>query len=311
MSSKKNPIVFVTKNFDKKLEGKSDIVLSPEFYWAKRVTLNVRFSYEVKKMAPSIFDGVLPGDNFEYKVFKLATHEFVVVAYNIGNIITELKALGIDISLVDKIYTAQSEFIGSEIALKVDEVHAIASNEDIVVYLPLKFLDEAPQLNIVDILQEKKLTSDYIYSKSLQNISINNKDSNLILWLFALVLLILFVNVLKIEKYRNRIQKQKETMIKKYDLPKTNFELKSIQGELSKVEEQQSKLKNAMRHISKFKFSKQEFLNSMQYAKSELKLSVKLSSKKREAEFKSYLSKELKIISTTKSNAIYFLVVKL
>jgi len=311
MSSKKNPIFFVTKNFDKKLEGKSDIVLSPEFYWAKRVTLNVRFAYQVKKMAPSIFDGILPGDDFEYKVFKLRPHEFIVVAYDIDNIIMELKALGIDISLIDKIYTAQSEFIGKEISLKADEVHGITSNEEIIIYLPLKFLDQSPKLNVVDILQDKKLTSDYIYSKNLKKININDKESNLILWLLVLVVLILFVNVLKIEKYRNLIQKQKKSLIKKYDLPKTNFELKSIQGELSKVEKQQSRLKKVMSYISKFKFSKQEFLNSMHYAKSELKFSVKLSSKKREVEFKNYLTKEFNVISVTKSKAFYTVVVRL
>ncbi|MBV5278178.1 MAG: hypothetical protein J0647_03945, partial [Campylobacteraceae bacterium] len=129
---------FITKNFKNTLEEKTDVILSPEFYWTKRLTLNINFSYEIKKMAPSIFDGFLPSGKFDYKVFKLAPHEFIIIAYDLETIKNELSSLGIDLLLVDKIYALQSEFLNDEISLKVDHEFGVASHNDIIVYTPLK-----------------------------------------------------------------------------------------------------------------------------------------------------------------------------
>jgi len=71
---------FITKNFGKKIDAKSDIILSPEFYWVKKVSLNVKFTNEVKKMAPSIFEGILPNGEFEYRVFRVSDNSYVLVA---------------------------------------------------------------------------------------------------------------------------------------------------------------------------------------------------------------------------------------
>ena len=299
-SSKKKDLYFITKNFDKKIDSRCDIVLSPQFYWTKRVKLNTNFSYEVKKMAPSIFDGILPKGDFDYRVFKTAIKEFIVIAYDIKHILQELKLLGIDISLIDKIYTIQSEFLDKNISLKSDETHGIVSVDGIIVHLPLRLLEEMPKNSIEEVLKEG-LSSSYIYSKNLKEIGIDKKESNLILSLLILSALVLFVHILNIEKNRNLIAKQKEKMIKKYNLPKTSFEIKSMKAEFSKIDKEQNRLREALSYIGNFTLLNKEFFNSLEYEKSHLKLSIRLNNKNRERVFKDFISKKFKITKTDKN----------
>lgn len=105
-------------------------MLSPKFYWAKRVELDVRFVYEVKKMAVSIFDGVLPSGDFEYMVFKLGKGDFLLVAYSMSWIKSELEKLGIDMVFVDKIYLLESLLAGKDVSLRVDDDFGIVSEQE-------------------------------------------------------------------------------------------------------------------------------------------------------------------------------------
>ena len=310
-NSEKKPIYFVTKEFKEKLFEKSDLVLSPEFYWAKKTTLNLRYTYEASKMATSVFDGILPAGTFKFKVFKLDKNEFIFIAYDIQNIIKELEIMGIDMHLVEKIYTAQSEFMDKDIALRINGKYAIASSKGVITYVPLKFLNSSIEMNVDDVLEEKKLTSNYIYSKSFQNININSKESNLILWLLTILVSMLFLNVLQTQKERNFLVEQKNSLVEKYNLPKTTFQIKSLQDELSRIDLQQNKLKEAIIYLGKFGLSEKEFFSSLLYKKTNLKFSVKLDSTEKEQKFKKYITKKYKILKTGRFKRDYMVEVQL
>ncbi len=310
-SDRKKPVYFVTKNFNKHIDEKCDIVLSPEFYWVKKVTLNLKFSFEVKKMAPSIFDGVLPNGQFEYKVYKLSPIEYIIIAYDIQKILRDLERLDIDTSLVDKIYTAQNEFLENDITLRVDENFGIVSEDGVILFMPEKFLDTLLQVSVHDILKDKKLSSDYIYSRNFQRVHVSHKDSSLLLWLLVILVLLLCVNILKIQKDRGYISRQKESLIKSYGLPKTSFEIKSMESELSKIEIAQNRLKYAIVYLDKFQLKNGELFDSLKYRKNGIKLSIKLKDRKREDEFKKYISKNFKILKSYRENGHYTVEVKL
>ncbi len=310
-NKEKKPIYLVTKNFKEKLFEKSDLVLSPEFYWAKKTTLNLRYAYEASKMAASIFDGILPAGAFKFKVFKLDKNEFIFIAYDIQNIIKELELIGVDMHLVEKIYTAQSEFMDKDVALRINGTYAIASSEGVITYVPSKFLNSSLDMNVDDVLEEKKLSTNYIYSKSFQNIKINSKESNLILWLLVILVSMLFLNVLKLQRDRSFLVKQKNTLVKKYNLPKTTFQIKSMQDELSRIDLQQSNLKMVIVYLGKFKLSKDGFFSSLSYKKEHLKFSVKLDSTEKEQKFKKYIAKKYKILRTGRLKRDYMIEVSL
>ena len=310
-NKERKPIYFVTKDFKEKLFEKSNLVLSPEFYWAKKASLNLRYTYEASKMATSVFDGILPAGTFKFKIFKLDKNEFIFIAYDTQSIIKELESMGIDMHLVEKIYTAQSEFMDKDVALRINYTYAIASSEGVITYVPLKFLNPSIQISVDDVLEEKKLSTNYIYSKNFQNININAKESNLILWLLAILVSMLFLNVLQTQRERNFLVEEKNGLVEKYNLPKTTFQIKSLQDELSRIDLQQDKLKVAIIYLGKFELSKKEFFSSLSYKKKNLKFSVKLDSIEKEQKFKKYITKKYKILKTSRFKRDYMIEVQL
>jgi len=276
---------FITKNFDKKITKKSNLILSPEFYWVKRVSLNVNFVYEVKKMAPSLFDGMLPNGEFKFLVFKVEKNSFIVIAYDIDSIKKTLITLGIDIDLVEKVYLAQSEFVGSNLALRVSDTCGIVMLDGVVVYTCLDFIDT--NISVDDAIKEKKLTNNYIYSYGQQKINIEPKHLTLLLWILFFLNLIFVLDIVKLNSNNNQLLLQKENFIQENSLPQTSFQLKSIQDELKLVDKTQIDLREDIHYLSKFKLEKKEYFKSIIFSNNTLKYKLETSKKEK---FQRYLS---------------------
>lgn len=289
-NTNKKPIYFVTKNFNVNLHEKSDIVLSPEFYWAKRVSLNVKFKHEVKKMAASIFSDLLPKGDFEYKVLKLGPKNYIIIAYDLEFIQKELVRLGVDMLYIDKIYTAQSELLHDENDLKVDDDYGLVSKDKIIAYLPLQYLNAHNDVH--SFIEGKKLSYDYIYSHKLQKNSINPKQINLIALILVFCVSIITLDYIKLEQEKSFFQEQKDHFITSNNFPRTKLQIKSMQDELALVDAMQHDIRESILYINKFKLNKSEYFSMMKLEKNKMTYKIQLDDKKRESLLKSYVSKK-------------------
>ena len=52
------------------LEAPVNVILSPSMYWVKRVTLPVKYLYEVKSLIPSLFEENLPEGKYSYSAYR-------------------------------------------------------------------------------------------------------------------------------------------------------------------------------------------------------------------------------------------------
>ena len=307
LTKQNKPTFFVTKNFSEKLEVKSDILLSPEFYWIKTKTLNLRYTHEAKKMAPAVFHGFLPKGEYEYKVFKKEKNYYIFVAYDISWIKNELNNLDIDMSLIDRIYLLQSEFI--ELEARVNDNYSLITLDGMIVYIPSKLLETQPSLHVKDLIEKKKLSSGYIYrSKSVQKAtSYFTQVLSLLIFLNAFVLL----NAIKAYVDKSDLEKRKEEFIRHYNLPQTTFQIDSIKGELSVIENKQNTFKEALFYLNSFNLLSGEVFESFEFKADSITFILTLRDKKREELFKSYVKKRLKIISVKDENKTIFIEVKL
>ncbi len=46
------------------VKDRINIILTPSYYWVKRAVLEVPFTFQALKYAPSIFEGILPEGHF-------------------------------------------------------------------------------------------------------------------------------------------------------------------------------------------------------------------------------------------------------
>ena len=240
-------------------------------------------------MAQSIFDGIIPEGRYEYKVFKISKNEYILIAFDIKKILEQLKDLNIDIKFIDRIYTAQSEFLKDEISFRIDEQFGLVSVEGVLVKIPVKFL--TTDVSVDKILLDKKLSNHYIYSGSLQKTNLKQKDFKLLLFLFLLINIFLISSVITVKRDIYDIKSKKENFIKKNSLPATTFQIKSMEEELKTIDNIQFAVREGINYLAQFKLLKDEYFVILRYEGKKLLYKIKFRDRKRQKEFENYLLK--------------------
>jgi len=135
-----------------------NIMLTPQFYTLKKEVLPIKYAYQAKKIAPSLFDGLLEnGNNYEYIVFK-EDEQWVFIAYDIDKIVKFLASKGIDSSKVGKIFFTQQVVDKFSAPLALGEKEALVVLDKSVVVVPLSALDaeELPSLKFDNTFTPQK-----------------------------------------------------------------------------------------------------------------------------------------------------------
>ena len=83
-----------------------NIMLTPQLYTLKRESLPVKYAYQAKRIAPSLFEGLLEEPS-HYKYFVSKEKEsWLFIAYDLEAIQTFLDEKGIALAFVSKMYFA-------------------------------------------------------------------------------------------------------------------------------------------------------------------------------------------------------------
>lgn len=288
-------LIFVDENriYKKNDIDRCDLILSPFFYWSKTEELPIKSEKQALKLAPSIFDGILPDGEYKYRVFKTKENLFLFIAYDFNLIKESLENLNIDLEFVDFFYFSQSEFFDMEKAIKLDEIDSIVKIDEIVQKIPTKYIKESD--NIQNILEIVKLSKNRISSFELKDSFIDNKTLYSIITILTLTLIAfsieLFIYKQEIKKYLTK----QENLYSKYNLPSTSFELKSIKSKFLSIDKKQTSLREKIAYIDKMPLLANEHLIEFNLKSNKLELSIKLSRANRAETIKNYLIKKLKI----------------
>ncbi len=120
-----------------------EIMLTPQFYTLKKETLPVRYAYQAKKIAPSLFEGLLEASRaHEYFVYK-EEDSWVFIAYDPSEIIDFLEERGVAPEKVSKIYFAQQALRHfAEAPVQLGEKEALTVIDNMVVVVPQNALKD-------------------------------------------------------------------------------------------------------------------------------------------------------------------------
>ncbi len=127
-----------------------NLLLTPHFYTLKKEAIPVRFAYQAKKIAPSLFDGYV--DNLhecKYHVYKDG-EEWLFIAYNPSQIVQFLTTHKIPIAKVNKLFFAQelSSHFAIPVPLQNDEV--LMDVDGIITIFPKFLLGSSELLGKID-----------------------------------------------------------------------------------------------------------------------------------------------------------------
>ena len=119
-----------------------NVMLTPQFYTLKKEALPVKYLYQAKRVAHSLFDGLLEeGRNYNYFVFKEGK-EWVFIAYDLAKITDFLVSKGINPQQVSKLFFAQQILSSFSKPLSLGEREALVVINDIVVVVPKIALED-------------------------------------------------------------------------------------------------------------------------------------------------------------------------
>lgn len=127
-----------------------NLLLTPQFYTLKKEILPIKYLYQAKKIAPSLFEGLLDR-SVSYDFFVLKEGDaWVFIAYSIKKITDFLGEKGIAPEKIAKLYFAQQvlDMLQNPIPLGGKEILAVIDETAVVV--PMAALDEIPQLGAFD-----------------------------------------------------------------------------------------------------------------------------------------------------------------
>ncbi len=145
-----------------------EIILTPQFYTFIRENLDIRFAYQAKQIAASLFDDYLDNSKeYQYHVYK-CYNDWCFFAYDIKEIEDFLRSIGIEKHRVSKIYFAQQLNEQLKKPIKLSEKNALLSIDDTVTLVPTKLIESNTEYNHLD-LKEQKFNSAVSMGASLDS----------------------------------------------------------------------------------------------------------------------------------------------
>jgi hypothetical protein len=133
------------------LENSIDIILTPQFYTFIREELDLKFSYQVKQIAGSLFDDYLDhSKEYQYHVYK-CDNLWCFFAYNIEEIDAFLESVGIEKHRVSKIYFAQQLVDKMDNPILLDDKSVLQNIDGVATLVPLQIMDPTVEYNALDI----------------------------------------------------------------------------------------------------------------------------------------------------------------
>lgn len=113
-----------------------NVMLTPQFYTLKKEFLPVKFAYQAKKVAASLFEGMLlEGRTYEYFVFREG-EQWVFIAYSLEEITEFFQSKGLSPESISKLFFAQQAVSAFKDPYLLSDKEVLGVVDDTVVVMP-------------------------------------------------------------------------------------------------------------------------------------------------------------------------------
>lgn len=277
-------------------EKSIDIILTPSFYWFVEKKFSVKFTFQIKEYLPSIFEEFTDTQGLSYQVISKEDELFWFFAYDDKAILKALTDNGIDTSKISKIYFAQNVFFDTK---PIDlENGFLLSNIN-------KIVSRVPNIFIKDSIKFREFPKEKL---SLENGTILKRYTNFIdenLAKKVMLPLLLLVAIEGVEAfslwYRNKkLNAQKETIFKSYNLPQTSFQNRAILKTLQAKIKSQQNIRKFLSILFNAPFDKNEYIEDLELKDKKASITIKLQNVKNAIKYKNFFLNYLSFADVSK-----------
>ena len=284
----KSKTLFVSKADHIHARGKYAVILSPEFYWIKKVQLPVKKAKDALRLAASVYEGSLPQGDFSYAARKVE-EGFIMIAYDKKEIASILEKIIPYKGDITSVHFTQDALSHIESCIAVSGFAALTNIDGIIVQVPRACTTTEHTLD--EILQEADVSKNKVKLSSFDNELFSLSDLKPIAAIFLLLLFAFIAEYIVYKKASNDLESQRTQIIADNHLPRTSIQLKSIKKSLHKKYKTQKSLRETFASLSKVTLEKGEYIQSVEQTSKELLVEIHLINKAREADIKKSFAK--------------------
>lgn len=224
-----------------------NVMLPPQFYTLKKETLPVRYAFQAKKIAPSLFDGLLEeGKAYEYMVWKEGK-EWVFLAYDLEMITTFLQSKGFALENVSKLFFAQQSVDLFDKPLLLGENEALVSLDQMVVVVPKGALtEEGPTLVFDDSFTPKK----GVLLQGAYGSVLSRKQATMLAAIFTLFALMFFVEGWRYSGNAKAGEAQMQELLESHPSLQSKYTRESIVTKYKTIDAAERKKRDIIKMVS-------------------------------------------------------------
>ncbi|RRS31378.1 MAG: hypothetical protein P794_04125 [Epsilonproteobacteria bacterium (ex Lamellibrachia satsuma)] len=224
-----------------------NIMLTPQFYTLKKVELPVKYLYQAKKIAPSLFDGLLDeSGTYDYLVYK-EDDQWVFIAYNSELIKNFLLSKGINPEQVSKIFFAQQALSSFTAPILLGKNEALVVVDNTVVLVPKAVLEEETKA----IMFDNRFTPKRgIALKGRYGSLLTMKQAVFLAAIFAVFAAMFFVEGLRYSKGSNAAKKEMQVLLEAYPSLQSQYARESIAEKYKTIDRKERRKREVVKSLS-------------------------------------------------------------
>ncbi len=276
--------------------GTYDIILSPQFYWVKKVSLPVKRVSDAKRLAESVFEGSLPQGTFSYEVLKADDGDFIIIAYDREAISGMLAEKSGENAQINGVYFAQTACKDLDTCCSIDEESSLVNLNGLLMQIPRNCTDA--KLEMSDYLKGMKPGSHRVRLGSLDVEVVDRRTFALMASGLLLFLIALGIEYAGYKKSISELDDTRTRLIRDYHLPPTTMQLESIRKRLLKTYGEQKAIREAMAAVAKLPLQKEEYIKRFDIDNRRAEVEIVLHDPERAAEIKKILGRQHTVIDS-------------
>ncbi len=248
MANNKDLILAHTSMKQVTLSHAVNVMLPPQFYTLKKEALPIKYTYQAKKIAPSLFEGLLEeGKHYDYMVWKEGD-EWIFLAYDLETIAAFLESKGFTLENVSKLFFAQQAVDLFDKPLFLGENEALVSLDHMVVVVPRGALtqDEGPALVFDNSFTPKKgVVLPGAYGSVL-----SMKQASLLAAIFTLFALMFIVEGWRYSTNAKAGEAQMQELLEAYPSLQSKYTRDSIVAKYKTIDTAERKKREIIKTVS-------------------------------------------------------------
>ncbi len=229
------------------LDESVNVILTPQFYTVKKEELPIKYLYQAKKIAPSLFEGLLDGQrSYEYFIFKEG-ESWVFIAYSPEEIKEFLAAKGIPAERISRIFFAQQARQAFVQPVILSDKEVLMTIDGVVVLVPKAILP--PEDSTVSFDESFTPRSGVVLPGN-DNMIVSKKEAIILAVIFSVFAAAFFVEGWQYSRSLKVQEKEMQTLLEAYPALQSRMQRESISLKYRRIDSKERKKRETIKTLA-------------------------------------------------------------